>query len=274
MLSLPPLDRRELASTTSSIQQPPPCNKEPGAHPRPLSHEPPSRGGRLTLAASAMVYSARDNHALRRSILNLSNVEITSPEADCRAQTVMGSLESPTLDGSGHGPLPSIRPQLVDLKALSRGRGWEANSAPYDTLAFFRARLWPIYFGPEQHKSFRSDGPTVSRAAASTSGQVRTRCRSGGSWGRRENSERVHKRRYAHGAGAGGRWQIPGRVPWALLRREADSKRAGLEAQHDLGSKFDFSNGRQEAGRHALWEQADADRQRDVPLLLKACRWL
>ncbi|OHW96380.1 C2H2 type zinc finger domain-containing protein [Colletotrichum incanum] len=85
------------------------------------SRELPIRDERSALAAPAMVYSAGDNHAPRRSVPSMSNAEITSPVSP--SQSAPGGLppllDSPTSDGSGHGPLPSIRAQLGDLKRLA-----------------------------------------------------------------------------------------------------------------------------------------------------------
>ncbi|GJC86843.1 hypothetical protein ColLi_09681 [Colletotrichum liriopes] len=81
------------------------------------SRELPIRDERSALAAPAVVYSAGDNHAPRRSVAGMSNAEITSPSAPGGLPPL---LDSPTSDGSGHGPLPSIRAQLGDFKDFKR----------------------------------------------------------------------------------------------------------------------------------------------------------
>ncbi|KAJ0167748.1 hypothetical protein CTA2_432 [Colletotrichum tanaceti] len=86
------------------------------------SRDLPIRDERPALAAPAVVYSAGNNHAPRRSVPSLSNAEVTSPVSPPHQSAPGGLpplLDSPKSDGSGHGPLPSIRAQLGDLERLA-----------------------------------------------------------------------------------------------------------------------------------------------------------
>ncbi|OLN81797.1 hypothetical protein CCHL11_08885 [Colletotrichum chlorophyti] len=83
--------------------------------------ELPIRDERPALAAPAVVYPAEDKFPSRQPAVSLSKVEVTSPVSP--AQSAPGGLppllDSPKSDGSGHGPLPSIRAQLGDFKRLA-----------------------------------------------------------------------------------------------------------------------------------------------------------
>ncbi|KAL0930738.1 C2H2 type zinc finger domain-containing protein [Colletotrichum truncatum] len=85
------------------------------------TRELPIRDDRPTLAAPAVVYPAGDKHPAHQPPLALHKAEVASPVSP--PQSAPGGLppllDSPKSDGSGHGPLPSIRSQLGDLKHLA-----------------------------------------------------------------------------------------------------------------------------------------------------------
>ncbi|KXH37737.1 C2H2 type zinc finger domain-containing protein [Colletotrichum nymphaeae SA-01] len=89
----------------------------------PSSRELPIRDGRPShgLAAPAVVYSAGDKYTSRRSAPSLCQAEVTSPMSPPQSAPsgLPPLLDSPKSDGSGHGPLPSIRSQLGDLQRLA-----------------------------------------------------------------------------------------------------------------------------------------------------------
>ncbi|OHF00573.1 C2H2 type zinc finger protein [Colletotrichum orchidophilum] len=85
------------------------------------SRELPIRDERPSLAAPAVVYSAGDKYTSRRSAPSLCQGEVTSPMSPPQSAPsgLPPLLDSPKSDGSGHGPLPSIRSQLGDLQHLA-----------------------------------------------------------------------------------------------------------------------------------------------------------
>lgn len=89
----------------------------PGSRELPIRDDRPSLG----LAAPAVVYSAGDKYTSRRSAPSLCQAEVTSPMSPPQSAPsgLPPLLDSPKSDGSGHGPLPSIRSQLGDLQRLA-----------------------------------------------------------------------------------------------------------------------------------------------------------
>ncbi|WYZ40316.1 hypothetical protein EsH8_IV_000657 [Colletotrichum jinshuiense] len=85
------------------------------------NRELPIRDERPALAAPAVVYSAGNKYPPRRPAPSLGQAEITSPVSPSRSAPggLPPLLDSPKSDGSGHGPLPSIRSQLGDFKRLA-----------------------------------------------------------------------------------------------------------------------------------------------------------